>query len=204
MSGDLRIRRYESGDADAVWELHERAMRDAGTDPADLPGTDDLRRVREAYVETGGDFLVGVRPADPPGDAGGDPLDGDGTDPTDDRGEDSPDGDGTDPLRVADGTLVAMGGFLPTEAGHAEERSVAGAAELHRMRVAPDHQRRGYGRRILHALERRAGAAGYDLLLATTARRQRSAVQFYPDEGYVETGRSTHGEYELVHFEKRL
>ncbi|PSQ19625.1 N-acetyltransferase [Halobacteriales archaeon QS_8_69_26] len=181
MAEDLRIRRYESGDADAVWELHERAMRDAGTDPADLPGTDDLRRVREAYVETGGDFVVGVLEGE------GDPAETDG-----------------DPLQVGDGTLVAMGGFLPCEEGHAEERSVEGAAELHRMRVAPDHQRKGYGRRILAALERRAREAGYELLLATTASRQRSAVRFYPDEGYVETGRSTHGEYELIHFEKRL
>ena len=72
------------------------------------------------------------------------------------------------------------------------------------MRVAPPHQGRGYGRRLLSELERRALAAGFRLLLATTAARQRSAVAFYPAAGYREVGRSTYGEYELVHFEKEI
>ncbi|TQR22273.1 hypothetical protein C9J85_08780 [Haloferax sp. wsp5] len=42
-----------------------------------------------------------------------------------------------------DGGLAAMGGFLPNDVGHADERTVPGAAELHRMRVAPSRQRRG-------------------------------------------------------------
>jgi GNAT superfamily N-acetyltransferase len=184
VSVDLKFRRYEDRDAEAVWELHELAMADSGTDPSDVPGTDDLRRVREAYVETGGEFLVGVLPE---ANAGGDAADPEKTTP-----------------ETADGALVAMGGFLPTGAGHEDERSVAGAAELHRMRVAPDYQRRGYGRRLLDALERRARDAGFDRVLATTAHRQRSAVAFYPSEGYAETGRSTYGEYQLVHFEKPL
>jgi ribosomal protein S18 acetylase RimI-like enzyme len=173
----LRLRRYEAADADAVWRLHERALADAGTDPADVPGTDDLRDVETAYLERGGEFLVGVLSAEAA--APGVP-------------------------RVADGALAAMGGYLPTEAGHADERSVEGAAELHRMRVAPAHQRAGLGRELLDALERRARAAGFELLVATTAARQRAAARFYPAEGYTETGRSAHGDYELIHFEKQL
>jgi ribosomal protein S18 acetylase RimI-like enzyme len=182
MAQRLRIRRYEADDADAVWELHERAMADAGTDPSAIPGTDDVRRVEEAYLAVGGEFLVGVLPG-----ADG-PAPGSGDEPA---------------LSVEDDALVAMGGFLPTEAGHEDERSVPGAAELHRMRVAPAHQRRGYGRRLLDGLESRAREAGFERLLAT-ARRQRSAVRFYAGEGYARTGTSTYGEYELVHFEKRL
>jgi hypothetical protein len=50
--------------------------------------------------------------------------------------------------------LAAMGGCLPNEVGHADERSVPGAAERHRMRVAPSQQRRGDGGAVLDRLER--------------------------------------------------
>ncbi|PSQ17782.1 N-acetyltransferase [Halobacteriales archaeon QS_8_69_73] len=137
----LSLRKYDRRDADAVWQLHELALRDTGTDPADVPGT---------------------------------------------------------------GALVAMGGFVPAAAGHDDERTIEGAAELHRMRVTPSCQRRGYGRRLLRALETAAGRAGFDPMLATTARRQAAAVEFYADEGYAVAGESTEGDYELVHFEKEL
>lgn len=184
---DLTLRPYDARDAAAVWTLHEWALSDAGTDPADVPGTDDLRRVESAYLDAGGAFLVGVVPAD--------------TSPSESETEDSVD---RRPPETFDGWLAAMGGFVPTESGRAEERSVGDAVELHRMRVAPTHQRRGYGRAVLHALEAAARDAGVDLVLATTATRQRAAVEFYPSEGYREVGRSTAGEYELVHFEKEL
>jgi ribosomal protein S18 acetylase RimI-like enzyme len=47
--------RDDSGDLRA---LHERALRDAGTDPADVPGTEDLDAIAETYLD-GGAFLVG-------------------------------------------------------------------------------------------------------------------------------------------------
>ena len=132
MSDALELRQYDPRDADTVWTLHEWAMRDAGTDPDDVPGTGDLRDVAGSYLDAGGDFLVGVM---------------------DDMGR------GDRPPTTFDGAVVAMGGVLPNEAGHADERTVSGAGELHRMRVAPTHQRRGYGQRLLAALE-----AGYDLV----------------------------------------
>lgn len=55
---DPRLRRYRPGDGPAVRAVHERALRDAGTDPADVPGNDDLRRVESAYLGAGGEFLV--------------------------------------------------------------------------------------------------------------------------------------------------
>lgn len=131
MSDALRLRRYDPRDADAVWTLHEWAMREAGVDPSDIPGTEDLRDVSGSYLDTGGEFLVGV-------------VDGDASDER--------------PPATVDERVVAMGGLLPNEARHADERSVPGAAELHRMRVAPTHQRRGYGRRLLVALEARGRA----------------------------------------------
>nr|WP_241692903.1 GNAT family N-acetyltransferase [Halomicroarcula limicola] len=177
---EVHFRRYDPRDADAVWTLHEWAMRETGTDPAEIPGTEDLRDVERSYLD-GGEFLVGV-------------ADGGATDRSDGRG----------PPTTHDGRVVAIGGLLPNEAGHDDERTVPGAAELHRMRVAPTHWRRGYGRTLLTRLEARAIELGYDRVLATTARSQPAAVAFYRDAGYDEVGHSTEAGYELVHFERDL
>lgn len=176
MTEQIKFRPYSDRDADAVWDLHEWAMRATGNDPSDIPGTADLRRIESRYLATGGSFLVGIVPAEADGDL----------------------------PETGDGGLAAMGGFLPNEAGHADERTVPGAAELHRMRVAPSQQRRGHGRTLLHKLECRAAERDYDVLLATTSQSQTAAVAFYRDEGYQEAARSSQGEYELIHFEKQL
>lgn len=178
---DLHLRRYDPRDEAAVWRLHEQAMAPTATDPEDIPGTEDLRDIEGEYLDAGGEFLVGVLPDT----------------------EDAADAHSPAP-EVHDGALVAMGGFLPNEAGHDDERAVAGAAELHRMRVAPAHQRDGYGRALLVALEERAREAGFDPVLATTARTQPSAVEFYREEGYEPVGESREAGYDLVHFEKSL
>ncbi|WP_209309445.1 GNAT family N-acetyltransferase [Haloarcula amylovorans] len=179
--GEVRFRRYDPRDAEAVWALHEWAMRETGTDPADVPGTEDLRDVDGRYLDTGGEFVVGV---------------------ADDGATDR--SDGRDPPTTHDGTAVAIGGLLPNDTGHDDERTVPGAAELHRMRVAPTHQRLGYGRALLARLETRAVELGYNRVLATTAHSQPAAVEFYRDAGYDEVGRSKEAGYELVHFERNL
>lgn len=188
----LTFRSYEPADDDAIWELHRWAMRETGVDPDDVPGTDDLRSVRSSYIDSGGAFVVGVV----------DSLSGDGSDAAatpEDIGASA-----REALRTRDGVVVAMGGYLPNSAGHADERDRPGAAELHRMRVAPPCQRQGFGRALIAELERRAAAAEFESLLATTSTRQSSALSFYPDNGYEEVGRSTAGAYELVHYEKSL
>jgi len=152
-------------------------MREAGTDPADIPGTDDLRAVGDRYLDTGGTFLIGVLPASA-------------------ATQNCP--------RTVDGSVVAIGGFLPSEVGHDDERTVAGAAELHRMRVAPPLQGDGYGRQLLAALETHAADAGFSVAIATTAHRQGRARRLYTAAGYRAVDRSTLGEYDLIHFEKRL
>jgi ribosomal protein S18 acetylase RimI-like enzyme len=173
------FRQYDPRDQEAVLALHEWAMAEAGTDPEDIPGTDDLQEIEETYLSAG-DFVVGTVRADAARDEHGDVPE------------------------TVDGALVAMGGFLPSEEGHEDERRVAGAAELHRMRVAPTHQRRGIGHRLLAELEMRIEQQGFETVVATTASRQESSVAFYPAAGYREVDRSTFGEYELVHFEKSL
>ncbi len=58
MPSELDVRRYESGDAERVRELHEVAMRDVGAlvDGVDEP---DLGDVEGTYLDAGGEFLVG-------------------------------------------------------------------------------------------------------------------------------------------------
>ncbi|OYR49285.1 GNAT family N-acetyltransferase [Halorubrum sp. Eb13] len=205
MTAGLRLRTYDPRDEAAVWALHEWALRDAGVDPTDVPGTDDLSAVEASYLEAGGEFVVGVVDATDPSDGPAAPTNGltgpadSSTDAAADAAEASETG-----LATRDGTLAAMGGYLPNRAGHGEERDRPGAAELHRMRVAPPYQRRGYGRALLRELERRAAAADFGTLLATTSTRQAAALEFYRAHGYEEAARSVAGAYELVHFEKEL
>jgi len=57
---DLTIRRYEPRDADGVWDLHERSLRDVGRFDPEFAHLDaDLRSIPETYLDAGGAFLVG-------------------------------------------------------------------------------------------------------------------------------------------------
>jgi GNAT superfamily N-acetyltransferase len=180
MEENNRFRRYDDRDAESVVALDDWTLEETPSDPADIPGREDVHEIEVTYLDTGGEFVVGVvESVEIPAER-------------------------RRALETFDGVLIAMGGFLPSEVGHDDERTIAGAVELHRMRVAPPCQRAGYGTALLAELERRAAAQDFSHLLATTARRQRSAVAFYPDAGYDRVGTSSYGEYELVHFEKRL
>jgi GNAT superfamily N-acetyltransferase len=151
---DLAVRRYERGDAARVWALHVAALRDAGTDTAVMPEQDDLRDVTGAYLDTGGEFLVGER----------------------------------------EGHIVATGALdvLDEDTG-----------ELRRMRVDPAHQGKGYGTRILCALEATARDRGVTDLVLDTAVRQ-GAVPFYRSRGYEVVGSERWRAFELVSLRKRL
>lgn len=54
----MNIRRYQPGDAETVARLHERVLRDAGTDPDVIEHPDDIDDIRGEYLDTGGEFLV--------------------------------------------------------------------------------------------------------------------------------------------------
>jgi len=68
-----------------------------------------------------------------------------------------------------------------------------GAATVRRMRVDPDHQRRGYGTRLLTAFEGRARERGLDRAVLETHVRLTAARRLYEDQGYEEVGRETDG-----------
>jgi ribosomal protein S18 acetylase RimI-like enzyme len=56
----FRIRRYRPCDHDAVWELHNLALEATGAHGGSGPWDDDLHHVEEAYLRSGGEFLVGT------------------------------------------------------------------------------------------------------------------------------------------------
>ncbi|MHC4718468.1 MAG: GNAT family N-acetyltransferase [Planctomycetota bacterium] len=55
----LRVRRYEPQDHDAVVALHNLALKDAGAYIADSPWDADLDAIGAEYLDSGGEFVVG-------------------------------------------------------------------------------------------------------------------------------------------------
>jgi GNAT superfamily N-acetyltransferase len=151
----LQIRRYTSEDHGAVWNLHNIALWQVGAHAGNGPWDNDLHNIEEAYLNNGGEFLVGV----------------------------------------LDGQIVAMGALKRIS----EEK-----AEVKRMRVHPDHQRRGFGQQILYALEARAKELGYRTLALDTAVIQTAAQQLYLKNGFQETGRTVLVGFDAILFEKQL
>jgi len=105
------------------------------------------------------------------------------------------DGGGEFVVGVEGGTIAAMGAL---------KRSSDDRAEIKRMRVHPDLQRRGFGRAVLQRLEARAVELGYTALHLDTSLLQVAAQSFYVQNGYIEIGRSRLGSFDIVLYEKRL
>ena len=93
---------------------------------------------------------------------------------------------------IHEGQIVAIGALQQT----APER-----AEVKRMRVHRDYQRRGFGRAILDALETRAVELGHTTLHLDTTIDRLPARRLYLDAGYREVERSAEG---LVYYEKQI
>ena len=91
--------------------------------------------------------------------------------------------------------VVAMGAVRPRDET---------TAEVKRMRVHPDVQRRGYGRAILRRLEERALQLGYRRLILDTTERQIAAIGLYRSEGFVETRRGEVLGFPCIFFAKPL
>ena len=96
---------------------------------------------------------------------------------------------------VLEGRIVAMGALRRT----ADER-----AEITRMRVHPDFQRRGFGRAVLRRLEDRAGELGYRHLHLDTTVGQTAARKLYLAFGYAEVARKQYAGFDVIQYEKRL
>lgn len=151
----LRIRRCRESDHDAVWEVHNLALHQAGAHVGNGPWDDDLHHIEELYLADGGEFLVGE----------------------------------------CMGRVVAMGAL---------RRVSDGEAQVARMRVHPDYQRRGFGQAILARLEARAVELGYTTLTLETTVGQTAAKALYRKNGYVETRRTRVHGFDVLLFAKRL
>ena len=91
--------------------------------------------------------------------------------------------------------VVAMG---------AVKRTGDDQAEIKYMRVDPRSQRRGFGRIMLSALERRAAELGYGTLHLDTAVWQKAARRLYERAGYRELRRDKKGPIDCVFYEKSI
>jgi ribosomal protein S18 acetylase RimI-like enzyme len=93
------------------------------------------------------------------------------------------------------GRIVSMGALRRTDPDR---------AEIKRMRVHPDFQRRGYGQAIFTALEKRAGELGYSVLHLDTAVVLVGAQHFYTKNGFKEVRRGQLAGLECIFYEKQL
>jgi ribosomal protein S18 acetylase RimI-like enzyme len=94
-----------------------------------------------------------------------------------------------------DGKIVCMGAF---------RRKSDTLAEIKRMRVNPDDQRRGFGQIILKELESRARQLGYTELCLDTTTLQIAAQKMYQKNGFTATGRGRMPPFEVIYYHKSL
>ena len=152
----LKIYRYKPLYKNAVRELHYLALEPTG---AMLPGgqwnDDDLNDIQKNYLESGGNFLVGI----------------------------------------INKKIVCMGAF---------RKISETTAEIKRMRVHPDYQRKGFGQLILNKLEEEARQFGYKELCLDTTTKQIPAQKLYEKNGYQEIRRTSYGGLEIIFYQKKI
>ena len=77
-------------------------------------------------------------------------------------------------------------------------------AEIKRMRVHPDYQRKGFGQIILDKLEEKARQFGYTELCLDTTTKQVPAQKLYEKNGYHEVRRTRYAGLEIIFYEKKI
>ncbi|MFI6512096.1 GNAT family N-acetyltransferase [Streptosporangium sp. NPDC050855] len=93
------------------------------------------------------------------------------------------------------GRIVTMGGLR-----RVDDRS----AEMCRLRVHPEFQRRGFGAQMALALEARAVELGYARLCGDTTLNQPAAMELYRRFGWREIRREERGGCTVIYGEKDL
>jgi len=96
---------------------------------------------------------------------------------------------------VFNNNIVCIGGL---------RRKSDTSAEIKRMRVHPNYQKRGFGQTILTKLEERAVQLGYKELCLDTTTKQLPAQKLYKRNGYREFRRGEVAGLEVIFFEKKL
>jgi ribosomal protein S18 acetylase RimI-like enzyme len=70
--------------------------------------------------------------------------------------------------------------------------------------VHPDHQGRGYGRRLMALAEQEARRLGFTAITLYTNERMTENIELYNKLGYRELGRKTEQGYDRVYMQKSL
>lgn len=83
-------------------------------------------------------------------------------------------------------------------------RERPGVLRLQHMRVAPERQRQGLGRRLTQTVIDWARNHAYSVLILETTPQQEAAVKLYEHMGFHQVARSMIGKWELVWFERPL
>lgn len=94
-----------------------------------------------------------------------------------------------------DGKVVAMGAL---------RRISDFEAEVKRMRVEPEFQGCGFGKRMLARLEERAVELGFEKITLDTTVQQTGARRLYEGAGYAFSGTGVIGPFECLFYEKGL
>lgn len=103
---------------------------------------------------------------------------------------------------LIDDTVVAIGGYrkMPNNIG-----------QIRRMRVHPDHRRKGYAQQIIQKLEEEAQRNKIGELQLKTSTQQKMAQNFYEKNGFkkIETEKEFYTEgggnsFEVIWYRKRL
>ena len=98
-------------------------------------------------------------------------------------------------IGTLDGKIVCMGAF---------RKKSDTLAEIKRMRVLPEYQRRGLGQAILNQLEAKAILLGYRELCLDTTTLQIAAQKMYEKNGFTEVRRGLMPPFEVIYYHKSL
>lgn len=98
-------------------------------------------------------------------------------------------------IGTLDGKIVCMGAL---------RKKTDSMAEIKRMRVYSEYQRRGYGQIILDKLEECAGKLGYSRICLDTGAKNVAARELYEKNGYLEVRRGEIGGFTVVYYEKNI
>lgn len=77
-------------------------------------------------------------------------------------------------------------------------------ARINRMRVHPNHQRKGIARTILNYLEHLAEEAGKNTILLNTLAIQTKAQQLYESNGFIKYGEGSPDGFPIFMYRKQL
>lgn len=157
----MKVRRYDSSDRNAVWRVHDSALR-AAWDAFDPEYNRYLRHIEREFLDAGGEFLVC--------DAG----------PTD---EPTP-GENSGVVALGGFQPLARRGYSLDDLGldgvpYTAEQTV----RVRSVAVAPEWQGRGVGTELMQELQRRA-AKSYEQVVLQSPAALPETHRFYESLGY--------------------